>query len=88
MGIQINGETYQIYCEEATATVTFAGTLRLSGPKTYREIETVLNGLLERSPQTMTLDLQPLKFLNSSGISMLSKFVVKVVDSFLVMNMF
>jgi hypothetical protein len=33
---------------------------------------------LAEQPETLTIDLQALTFLNSSGINMLSKFVIKV----------
>ncbi|WP_199325126.1 hypothetical protein [Phormidium sp. FACHB-1136] len=52
--------------------------LRLSGAGEYDPIITILNQALDNAPDQLTLDLQKLEFLNSSGINMLSKFVIKV----------
>lgn len=55
------------------------GLLRLDGMEKYQSImDFLLNGV-EQAP-TLTIDLRELEFLNSSGISMLSMFVVKVRD--------
>jgi hypothetical protein len=37
-----------------------------------------LNELADQEPATITLDLRELEFLNSSGINVISKFVLKV----------
>ncbi|EDZ94935.1 MAG: hypothetical protein ABWU14_02690 [Limnospira maxima] len=38
----------------------------------------LLNDVLDIEPSPITLNLRELQFLNSSGINMLSKFVIKV----------
>lgn len=73
---EVTGEKYRVACDEATATITFEGSLRLGGPKEYQPIADLLNDLAAQSPETITLDLRQLEFLNSSGISTLSKFVI------------
>lgn len=80
------GENYSVRCDAQAATVVFEGSLRLSGPDAYSDINQMLHSRLEQcsnsaseaSPEQITLDIQELKFLNSSGISMLSKFVISV----------
>jgi anti-anti-sigma factor len=74
----IKGEDYTVQVEPDTATVHFQGELSLSGPTEYAPIANLLNEVVETGPNTMTLDLRKLGFLNSSGISMLSKFVLSV----------
>lgn len=44
----------------------------------YAPIVDLLNEVTESSPNMITLDLRKLEFLNSSGINIISKFVIKV----------
>jgi hypothetical protein len=79
MGTQeIKGEEYIIRYDFASATINFIGELSLSGPEDYAAIAQLLNEIADTSPATMTLNLRELEFLNSSGISMLSKFVLSL----------
>jgi hypothetical protein len=76
----IHGESFDIQLEEESSTVLFKGALRLSGTEDYAPI---LNMLKETpaSPTTpIVLDLRELDFLNSSGITMLSRFVIEARD--------
>ena len=73
---EIKGEKYSITSDEATSTVTFTGSLRLGGPSEYKPIADLLSSVADSNPETITLDLKELEFLNSSGISTLSKFVI------------
>ncbi|HBB30478.1 MAG TPA: hypothetical protein DDZ80_04420 [Cyanobacteria bacterium UBA8803] len=76
--MEINEESYKIWYETDTATVNFQGALRLSGIEEYKPITQLLNDLANQDLPTITLNLKKLEFLNSSGISMLSKFVIDV----------
>ncbi|MEM1367597.1 MAG: hypothetical protein AAGG02_06155 [Cyanobacteria bacterium P01_H01_bin.15] len=79
MGAQtIEGENYQVNFQPESATVEFIGSLRLSGPKEYAPIAEILSQLIEPAPSEVILDLSKLQFLNSSGISMISKFVINL----------
>ena len=75
---EISGDKYSIISDEATATVTFKGSLRLGGPGEYKPIADLLSDLADQEPEMITLDLSELEFLNSSGISTLSKFVISL----------
>ncbi len=44
----------------------------------YAPIVDLLNEVTDSSPNMITLDLRKLEFLNSSGINIISKFVIKV----------
>jgi hypothetical protein len=74
----ISGDKYSIDLDDATSTVTFKGSLRLGGPGEYKPIADLLSNLAEKEPDIVTLDLSQLEFLNSSGISTLSKFVISL----------
>ncbi len=73
---EIRGEDYNVYYDSDTVTVAFQGELALSGPKEYAPIHELLQDITEGHSAVITLDLRKLTFLNSSGISMLSKFVL------------
>ncbi len=75
---EIKGEDYIVFFDEASTTVNFKGELSLSGPSEYEPITNLLNTVAETNPATMSLNLKELGFLNSSGISMLSKFVLSL----------
>lgn len=77
--MEIKTDDYSIWYEAAVATVYFRGFLRLDGMEEYQPVMDLLLLAVDESP-TLTLNLQELEFLNSSGISMLSMFVVKVRD--------
>lgn len=77
--MEIKTDDYSIWYEEAASTVYFRGFLRLDGMEEYQPVMDLLLSAVDKSP-TLTLNLQDLEFLNSSGISILSMFVVKVRD--------
>jgi hypothetical protein len=76
--MEIKTEQYRICYDRETATVSFSGSLRLSGPEEYQPITQLLGDVADAETGKITLNLQQLEFLNSSGISMLSKFIIEV----------
>ena len=76
--MEIKSENYQVIYDAASHNIVFDGSLRLSGSGEYAPISKLLNEAAEQEPEKMVLDLRELNFLNSSGISMLSKFVINV----------
>ncbi|MGD1808704.1 slr1659 superfamily regulator [Dapis sp. BLCC M126] len=76
--MEVKDQNYQVNFDSDTATVTFQGSLRLSGMEEYKPIVELLNQVNEMDYETINLDLKELEFLNSSGISVLSKFVISV----------
>ncbi len=76
--MEIKTEDYRICYDPSTATVSFVGSLRLSGSAEYAPIVELLGSLASVEPAKITLNLQQLEFLNSSGINMLSKFIIEV----------
>ncbi len=74
----INGESYALSLAEDNCTVSFKGALRLSGVEDYAPILDLLKGTLNNPAAPIVLDLTELDFLNSSGITMFSRFVIEV----------
>jgi hypothetical protein len=75
---EITTENYCVNLDKLNHTVTFKGSLRLSSMEEYNPIVELLNTAIAAHPPALTLDLKNLEFLNSSGISMLSKFVINL----------
>lgn len=73
---EVKGDGYQVQYDPASATVYFQGEIALGGPKDYAPIVNLLNEVAALEPKIITLNVKELAFLNSSGISMLSKFVL------------
>ena len=76
--MEIKTDDYRVWYEAATATVNFQGLLRESGIPDYQPIEQLLDQAIAQEPPTLTMNLQELEFLNSSGMSVLSRFVIGV----------
>jgi hypothetical protein len=73
----INGETFEVRLDEDSSTIFFKGALRLSGTEDYASILDLLKCTLTSSRSPIRLDLRELEFLNSSGITMFSRFVIE-----------
>lgn len=76
--MEIKTEDYNVKYDETSQSIIFDGSLRLNGSAEYTSISELLSSVAEREPEMIILDLRELSFLNSSGISMLSKFVIDV----------
>jgi hypothetical protein len=76
--MEVKGTNYHVTYEPVTATVYFQGVLRLRGLNEYDPIIQLLDDVVGAMPEKITLDLRRLQFLNSSGINILFKFVIKI----------
>ncbi len=76
----LNGESFEIRQEENNSTVVFKGALRLSGTADYAPILDLLKETLSTPAAPIVLDLRELDFLNSSGITMFSRFIIEARD--------
>ncbi|NJM22648.1 MAG: hypothetical protein HC907_30040 [Richelia sp. SM1_7_0] len=74
--MEIKGDNYKVWYETNSASINFHGSLRLNGMEEYSSILKILNDAVDSNPPRLTLNLMHLDFLNSSGITMLSKFVI------------
>ncbi len=75
---EIQGQEYTVRYDANSVMVKFQGQLALRGPQEYAQIDNLLKKIANNNPGEMTIDLKELAFLNSSGISMLSKFVLRI----------
>jgi hypothetical protein len=73
----ISGESFEVRMEEGNSTVFFKGALRLRGTEDYAPILEMLKETLTGPAAPIVLDLRELDFLNSSGITMFSRFVIE-----------
>jgi hypothetical protein len=76
----ISGESFEVRLEENNSTVSFKGALRLCGADDYTPILSLLKATLTGAAPPIVLDLRELDFLNSSGITMFSRFVIEARD--------
>jgi hypothetical protein len=74
--MEIKGENYKVLYDTSSASVNFHGSLRLNGMEEYSPILQMLTDAVDSNPPRLTVNLMHLEFLNSSGITMLSKFVI------------
>jgi hypothetical protein len=76
--MEIKGDSYRVWHDQDSAIIYCQGSLRLAGTEEYAPVVKILDDAIEASPASITLNLCELEFLNSSGINVLSKFVIKV----------
>jgi len=76
--MEIESKNYRVIYDEVSHNIIFDGSLRLNGSAEYASISELLNNVAQQEPEKIVLDLKKLKFLNSSGISILSRFVINV----------
>jgi len=77
---KITGEGFEVRYEAETHTVVFQGALRLSGMEDYAPILELMRESNGQPGEPVTLDLRELEFLNSSGITMFSRFIIESRD--------
>jgi hypothetical protein len=70
--------SYSVRVTKDFSRIAFAGTLRLQGRKDYERIHRMLRYTSDRSGEGLEIDLRQLQFLNSSGISTLSLFIIEM----------
>lgn len=78
--MEINTETYHVFYDPQTITIHMEGSLRLRGMKDYSPISQLLSDVALKNHESITLDVCKLRFLNSSGINVLFRFVIQVRD--------
>jgi hypothetical protein len=74
----LKGDDYEVEYKVETQTLRCKGSLELSGTEEYRPIAELFSYAVIQLPPQLTLDLRELEFLNSSGINVISKFVISV----------
>lgn len=72
-------ESPALYSVRATrdySRIAFIGTLRLQGRQEYEKIQKILSFAARKSANALEIDMRQLRFLNSSGISTFSLFII------------
>ena len=62
-------------------TVRLSGTFRLQGKERYLEVMGLLENAIQSANGELTIDMTDLNFLNSSGVSSLSIFVIQAREA-------
>ena len=73
---EIVQDDFSIKFNETESTVTFSGTLRLQNLAAYDSVKILLKEAREAATDRMTLNFKDLVFLNSSGITAISMFLI------------
>lgn len=74
---EITGDEYAIEHNDSNHVVSFKGTIRLQTTEDYTPIVDLLQAAHDAAgTDKLTLDFRQLQFLNSSGINVISKFVI------------
>ena len=76
--MKIETENYTVVAADDGSQVSFEGTLRLQGREEYQQIYDLLMQSAGTGITPLILDMTRLTFLNSSGISTLSLFVIEM----------
>lgn len=76
--MELKTEDYHVWYDAATQTLTCQGALRLADLEEYTPMWQLLSDIIDQKPPQLTLDLRNLKYLNSSGFNVLSRFVLRV----------
>lgn len=76
--VTLQGEEYSVEYNEGTQSISFAGTIRLQTREEYEPITQLLDKYHDATAdgKALTLDFRQLRFLNSSGINTISRFVI------------
>ncbi|APB35151.1 hypothetical protein GlitD10_2808 [Gloeomargarita lithophora Alchichica-D10] len=75
---ELSGAGYRVYGEQEPARLVLEGSLRLNGMAEYQPLTDWLTQVVTAAPPEVIVDVRQLKFLNSSGINVLSRFVIQV----------
>ncbi|MBV7331876.1 hypothetical protein KFU94_27330 [Chloroflexi bacterium TSY] len=76
--MEIKHDDYSVVYDSDLATATIAGMLELGGTPQYKPIADMLKKVAESKPSLITLDVQNLRFLNSSGITALMQLGIQI----------
>jgi hypothetical protein len=78
---EINGEKYHVTYDSNNAVVLLQGAFLLNGAPAYEPILKLLQlAAVEQTGRELKLDISGLLFLNSSGINMMTRFVMYISE--------
>jgi hypothetical protein len=72
---------YAVRATRDFSRITFEGTLRLQSREEYEKIHKMLRYAARQAGDTLEIDMRRLAFLNSSGISTFSIFIIEMREA-------
>lgn len=75
--MEVKTEEYSAYYDASENKVVMTGSMRLQNLAAYEEIKKVLKTGIENTKGQLTIDIQNLNFMNSSGVTTLSLFLIE-----------
>ena len=75
--MEIKKDDYEVCYDSQKNSVVCSGSFRLTGAE-YNAIQEILSTAADAGQNDLIINLTGLKFLNSSGINMLSKFIIRL----------
>ncbi len=80
--MEIADDKYTVRYDASTGTITCEGIMDLRAKESYRSLSTLFNDVVDQEPETITLNIRELRFLNSSGITAIGAgLVMKIRNS-------
>jgi len=78
--MHVSGDKYSVVYNPETATLTCSGVLDLRGKESYKDISALFDTAADRSPspERIFLDVRDLEYLNSSGITTIGGFAIRI----------
>jgi len=78
--MEVQGDKFKVAYQIEPVTVTCSGMLDMRGKEGYKEILELFDKAVAEtdSGKTVTLDVKELEFLNSSGITTIGGFIIKL----------
>ncbi len=69
-------EEYSLNVDKSNNTATLSGVMRLASPIAYKPVLQPIQDAIDASPPQLRIDLSGLVFLNSSGVTALSRLIM------------
>jgi hypothetical protein len=74
--MELKDNEYSLAFDKNTSTATMKGSLRLASLGEYEKVKMFLNLAAREAGSEFTMDMRQLDFLNSSGVTTISTFVI------------
>jgi hypothetical protein len=78
--MDVRGETFYVTYDPKAANLAFEGVMRLLGVKDYERVKQLMDNVVATAPDSLTLDLRALRFVNSLGMYLIMGFILSMRD--------
>jgi hypothetical protein len=76
--MEVAGEKYKVNYDSSIATLTCEGMMNERGKEGYKSVSELFENVVNQEAEVITMDIRNLEFLNSSGITVIGGFVIKL----------